>query len=96
MLKSPIKNIPSCWDDEKRMTALYSPFRMREINPVDYDSKMKFWQNNIVEWCLEKNVCVFNIKKIQEEFRRKERVPLGLKTVMDNLERSLVILINFM
>lgn len=88
MLRSPIKNAPACWEDDKRMTALYSPFRMREINPVDYDSKMKFWHNNILEWCLEKNTCVFSIKKIQEEFKRKERIPLGLNTVIENLERD--------
>lgn len=86
--KSPIKKVPPCWEDEKRMTALYSPFRSRETNPVDFDSKLKFWQNIIFHWCLEKNVCLFNIKTIQEEFRRNERVPLGLKTVLENLERS--------
>ncbi|XP_014282985.1 charged multivesicular body protein 7 [Halyomorpha halys] len=84
---SPIKNIPSCWEDDKRMTALYAPFRIREANPVDYDSKMKFWESNIENWCLEKNNCKFSVKMLQKEFKRKERVPLCLNTVIENLER---------
>lgn len=87
-VKSPIKKIPSCWEDEKRMTVLYAPFRARDINPVDYDYKMKFWQNVIIDWCMERNECVLTIKKLQEEFKRKERIPLGLSTVMENLERN--------
>lgn len=86
-LTSPIKNIPTCWEDDKRMTALYAPFRIREANPVDYDSKMKFWENNIENWCLEKNNCKFSIKLLQHEFKRRERVPLCLNTVIENLER---------
>lgn len=90
-LTSPIKNISSCWEDDKRMTALYAPFRIREANPVDYDSKMKFWETNIENWCLEKNNCKFSIKILQHEFKRKERLPLCLNTVIENLERSVLL-----
>ena len=91
ILKSPIKNIQSNWEDDKRMSALYAPFRIRESNPVAYDSKMKFWENAIYNWCIEKNTCVFSTNRIQEEFKRKELVPLYLDTVIGTLERIVIL-----
>ncbi|KAL1122790.1 hypothetical protein AAG570_003116 [Ranatra chinensis] len=87
-VKSPIKGMPDCWQDEKRMNSLFLPFKKKELNPVDWESKMKFWRGSVEQWSLQKEDCLVSVKKLEAEFKRKERVPMCLATVIDNLLRS--------
>ncbi|KAK9508710.1 hypothetical protein O3M35_006202 [Rhynocoris fuscipes] len=87
-ISSPVKEIPDCWQDDKRMNVLFLPFKKREINPVDYDSKMKFWNNVIMQWCLENNRAILTLSNMKNSFKRKGRVPSCLDTVIEELLRN--------
>lgn len=94
-ISSPVKEMPDCWEDDKRMNVLFSPFRKRELNPVDYDSKMKFWNNIIEKWCVENNHCVLTLTTLRTAFKRKGRTPSCLTTVVEELLRFVMIKYDF-
>uniref|UniRef100_A0A0A9Y3W9 Charged multivesicular body protein 7 n=1 Tax=Lygus hesperus TaxID=30085 RepID=A0A0A9Y3W9_LYGHE len=83
-LKQPLKS----WNDDKRMNSLFSPFRQKESNPVDYETKLKFWVDLIDSWCLENGRGTFTVKYLLTVFRRKNAFPACLQTVVEELTRS--------
>lgn len=73
---------PSCWEDDARAQVLLAPFRERSVNPENYDSKMNFWKDIIVDYCKFKGTPCFCKQELQQTFTRGQRVPSCLDTVL--------------
>jgi charged multivesicular body protein 7 len=44
---------PKEWTDDQRMGMLLAEFRVKSLNPENYEAKMKFWREMICKYCLE-------------------------------------------
>nr|XP_031849073.1 charged multivesicular body protein 7 [Nomia melanderi] len=84
----PSNKMPKCWNEEDRMNALFSPFRSRSANPLDWSSKYKFWQNLIYEWLDHTMQISFSISDLNIAFKRKGCTPHCLVTVVEELLRN--------
>ncbi|EFN71200.1 Charged multivesicular body protein 7 [Camponotus floridanus] len=84
----PAEKLPECWNQEERMSALFSPFRSKSANPQDWISKYKFWNNLIYEWLEYTMQCSFSIIDLNEAFKRRGCTPLCLVTVIEELLRN--------
>ncbi|XP_012526218.1 charged multivesicular body protein 7 [Monomorium pharaonis] len=84
----PAEKLPECWNQEERMSALFSPFRSKSANPQDWVSKYKFWNDLIYEWLKHTMQCSFSLVDLNEAFKRKGCAPLCLVTVMEELLRN--------
>lgn len=84
----PADKLPECWNQEERMSALFSPFRSKSANPQDWISKYKFWHNLIYEWLEYTMQCSFTIVDLNEVFKRRGCAPLCLVTVIEELVRN--------
>ncbi|XP_011157667.1 charged multivesicular body protein 7 [Solenopsis invicta] len=84
----PAEKLPECWNQEERISALFSPFRSKSANPQDWISKYKFWNNLIYEWLKHNMQCSFSIVDLNEVFKRKGCAPLCLVTVTEELLRN--------
>ncbi|XP_033318661.1 charged multivesicular body protein 7 isoform X1 [Bombus bifarius] len=87
-LPLPSEKMPKCWNEEERISALFSPFRTKSANPQDWVSKYKFWQNLIYEWLKYTKRNSFSIADLNGAFRRKGCTPLCLVTVVEELHRN--------
>ncbi|XP_011178311.2 charged multivesicular body protein 7 [Zeugodacus cucurbitae] len=76
---------PACWKDDARMIVLLSQFRVREVNPENYDSKLKFWQDMIALYCEHTGTGCFCKRDLQHTFARGDRIPSGLDTVFSEM-----------
>ncbi|XP_014093068.3 charged multivesicular body protein 7 [Bactrocera oleae] len=76
---------PPCWKDDARMLVLLAPFRIRELNPEHYDSKLKFWQDMIALYCEHTGTGCFCKHDLQHTFARGDRIPSGLDTVFSEM-----------
>ncbi|XP_071443142.1 charged multivesicular body protein 7 [Hetaerina americana] len=72
---------PECWNDDVRMNSLFAPFRKRSVNPLDWDSKLKFWKSLIEAWCHQNRQPVFTVTEIIKAFERNGRRALCLPDV---------------
>lgn len=79
--------LPSNWNDDVRMNALFSDFRNRSVNPNDWDAKLHFWRHHICEWCRIKNHLTFSTSELRRSFSRNGRVPRGLNTVLSEMTK---------
>ncbi|XP_075160299.1 charged multivesicular body protein 7 [Haematobia irritans] len=80
---------PVPWKDEARIKVLFAPFRDRTVNPENYDSKMKFWFDTIVEYCFFRGKTHFCKQELQQTFTFEgSRVPACLDTVMDEMRNK--------
>lgn len=86
-LPLPVEKLPECWNQEQRMSALFSPFRSKSANPQDWISKYKFWNDLIYEWLRHTMQCTFSIVDLNQVFKRKGCTPLCLVTVIEELLR---------
>lgn len=84
----PAEKLPECWNQEERMSALFSPFRSKSANPQDWISKYKFWHNLIYEYLEYTMQCSFSIIDLSEAFKRRGCTPLCLATVIEELLRN--------
>lgn len=84
----PSEIMPSCWNEEDRINALFSPLRGKSANPQDWSSKYKFWKNLILEWLRFKMRCSFTLADLTNNFKKGDKVPHCLPTVIDELLRS--------
>lgn len=84
----PAEKLPECWNQEERMSALFSPFRSKSVNPQDWVSKYKFWNDLIYEWLAHTMQCSFSIVDLNQAFKRKGCAPLCLLTVIEELSRN--------
>ncbi|XP_076646901.1 charged multivesicular body protein 7 [Halictus rubicundus] len=87
-LPLPPDKMPKCWNEDERMNALFSPFRSKLANPLDWSSKYKFWQSLIHEWLNYRMQCSFSIVDLHVAFRRKGCTPVCLVTVVEELLRN--------
>lgn len=81
-VKSPVRD-----SEDARMNSLYAPFRLKSVNPVDWESKMNFWCDSISRLCAEKKNPTFTIDDLKTEFKRKNKSPACLDTVVEHLLR---------
>ncbi|XP_077377505.1 charged multivesicular body protein 7 [Festucalex cinctus] len=80
--------LPSEWDDDERMNFLFSDFKEnRDVNTMDWDSKMDFWTALVVRSCRDSRTVCVNLQDLNKTFRRKEKTPLGLTTVIQSMSR---------
>ncbi|XP_037938991.1 charged multivesicular body protein 7-like [Teleopsis dalmanni] len=79
---------PSCYNDEQRIHALMAPFRERHVNPENYDSKLKFWENCIFLYCEFKGEPKFNKKELQDVLSKGVHSIYALDTVVDGMISS--------
>jgi hypothetical protein len=83
---------PDEWNDDVRMNALFTAFRNRDLNPLFYDSKLKFWKETILSYCNEKELMQFDLSHLESCFMRKGKKPKCLDLVLSELmkEKTLV------
>ncbi|XP_041856300.1 charged multivesicular body protein 7 [Melanotaenia boesemani] len=78
--------LPPEWDDDERMNVMFSEFKEnRDVNTTDWDSKMDFWTALIIESCKQRGSVCVNLQDLNKTFRRKEKAPLGLPTVIQSM-----------
>lgn len=78
--------LPLEWDDDERMNFMFSDFKEnRDVNTTDWDSKMDFWTALIVKSCKDRRTVCVNLQELNKIFKRKEKSPLGLATVIQSL-----------
>lgn len=82
---------PACWQDDARVQVLLAPFRERSVNPENYDSKMRFWQDTIRDYCLFKGKANFCKKELQDNFTKGLRIPCCLGLVLDEMQKQKLI-----
>lgn len=81
-VKLPDDFYPVCWQDDERMENLFAPFRLKSVNPVNYDSKMKFWKNLIKEYCQYRGNPVISLNELRTALQRRGKRPYCLDTVL--------------
>lgn len=83
---------PPDWEDDERMAFLFSAFKEnRDVDCTDWDGKIDFWSPLIVDHCRRcGSVCV-SLQDLNESFRRKGIVPLGLSTVLQSMIRYVTV-----
>ncbi|XP_070690451.1 charged multivesicular body protein 7 [Pempheris klunzingeri] len=80
------------WDDDERMNFMFSDFKEnRDVNTTDWDSKMDFWTAVVVKSCRDQGTVCFTLHELNQTFRRKEKSPLGLATVIQSMARCMKI-----
>ncbi|KAG4073953.1 hypothetical protein HA402_014158 [Bradysia odoriphaga] len=80
---------PDCWaKDEERMDVLFNPFRPKNVNPVNYESKLKFWKLLIVKYCNEKGSANISEFELKNAFMRNGRKPMCLSTVLQDMQNN--------
>lgn len=84
-VKLPVDFFPACWQDDERMDNLFAPFRAKSVNPVNWESKMKFWKNLIKEYCQWKGSSVVLVIELRDALKRNEKKPHCLDTVFEHL-----------
>ncbi|XP_076586790.1 charged multivesicular body protein 7 [Chaetodon auriga] len=76
------------WDDDERMNVMFSEFKEnRDVNTTDWDSKMDFWTALILKSCRDRGAVCVSLQELNQTFRRKEKTPLGLATVLQSMAR---------
>lgn len=79
-------SLPPEWDDDERMNFMFSDFKEnREVNSSDWDSKMDFWSALVVKSCRDRGSVCVSLQELNRTFRRKEKTPLGLRTVIQSM-----------
>lgn len=77
--------LPSDWQNDERMDALFSLFKDRDLNPVHYDAKMKFWSENIIAYCEDHGLLQVDLPTLVSRFRRKGKTPKSIEKVFEEL-----------
>lgn len=78
--------LPLEWDDDERMNFMFSDFKEnRDVNTTDWDSKMDFWTALIEKSCKDRRTVCVNLQELNKIFKRKEKSPLGLATVIQSM-----------
>ena len=81
------RKYPEGWDDDIKMTVMFSPFRDRNLNPKSWDQKVKFWSELIVEESIQNKSALFDSTELKEKFRRKGKAPCCLEIVINEMIR---------
>lgn len=76
------------WNDDERMDFMFSDFKEnRDVNTTDWDSKMDFWTALILKSCRDRGTVCISLQEQNRTFRRKEKTPMGLATVIQSMAR---------
>lgn len=76
------------WDDDERMDFMFSDFKEnRDVNTADWDSKMGFWTALVLKSCRHRGTVCVSVQELNNTFRRKDKSPLGLTTVIQSMTR---------
>lgn len=67
---------------------MFNQFRARNLNPVNYESKLKFWKLLIVKYCNEKGSANISEYELKNAFMRNGRKPLCLSTVLADMQNN--------
>lgn len=89
-LNLPEDFYPLCWKDDERMENLFAQFREKNVNPINYETKMKFWKNLVHEYCKLKASPTISLAELRTAFQRtsktnQEKKPYCLDTVLAEL-----------
>lgn len=85
-----LATLTSEWDDDQRMEFMFSAFKEnRDVNTTDWDSKMAFWTALVLKSCRQRSSVYVSLQELNMIFRRKEKSPLGLPTVLQSMARYL-------
>lgn len=84
-----LNSYPKDWDNDVRMNSRYAPFRKKELNPIDYESKMVFWKSLISNCLSDCGCCTFSVDDLEKAFIRNGRKPMCIKEVIDSMLRLL-------
>lgn len=87
-LPLPKSKMPVCWDDDMKMNYLFSFIRPATVNPMDSETKMKFWSGLLEEWCLHHKRPAFTIGELMKTFQRDGSIPACLPAVIENMYRN--------
>uniref|UniRef100_A0A8C1QWQ0 Charged multivesicular body protein 7 n=1 Tax=Cyprinus carpio TaxID=7962 RepID=A0A8C1QWQ0_CYPCA len=80
---------PPDWEDDERMAFLFSAFKEnRDVDCTDWDGKIDFWSPLIIDHCRRHGSVCVSLQELNESFRRKGSVPLGLSTVLQSMIRN--------
>jgi hypothetical protein len=60
---------------------------LRNVNAHDWDTKMTFWSDLIGRSCRQLGDPVITLSALKARFRRDDRIPAGLSTVLEQLSR---------
>lgn len=81
----PEDRLPICWHDKTRINALFAPFRPKNVNPEDWESKLQFWSSLIKKWCDIKGCANFTMVELKKIFVENKRSPACLETVIQEM-----------
>lgn len=85
----PLNFFPACWhNDDERMSVLFAPFRSRSLNPLNFDTKLRFWTDLIAKYCQHKGNASCTIAELRDAFRRHSKAPYALDTVLEHLQST--------
>jgi len=93
--QTPVKLplLPNAWEDDMRMTVMFSPFRDKNLNPKSWDQKLKFWSELIIEDCKQCGEAFIDIQSLREKFHRKGKGPSCLQTVFTEMARCVTVIV---
>lgn len=80
--------LPSIWQDDKRMNAMFADFRHGSVNPVDFDKKMSFWSDAVTNWLETKGCITFTLFDARKAFTRRGSIPLCLDAVLTEISKQ--------
>ncbi|CAJ0944851.1 unnamed protein product, partial [Mesorhabditis belari] len=82
---SPKKYYPATWNDDMEMSGLMSMIKSRQVNPVDYDRKIRFWRGMIESGCYGEKDALLTVDSLKKRFRRGDLVPSSLPIVIEDM-----------
>ncbi|XP_071487210.1 charged multivesicular body protein 7-like [Diadema antillarum] len=89
MEKGSSSHLPDCWDDDERMGYLFSGFRAnRQVNPRDWDNKLKFWSELVVKVGRIEHQFIFSVDSLLAKFERKGVLPHCIDGVVKEMHRN--------
>ncbi|KAL3863173.1 hypothetical protein ACJMK2_004941 [Sinanodonta woodiana] len=78
----------SDWEDDTKITVLFSPFREKSLNPKSWEQKLMFWTEMIQNEGRTSGEAILSLKSLPGKFERKGRTPVCLQTVIEEMKRN--------
>lgn len=86
--KMSLSDLTPEWDDDERMDFMFSAFKEnRDVDEKDWDSKVDFWSVLVLKSCRRLGTVSVSLQELEQMFRRKNKSPLGLPTVLRAMSR---------
>lgn len=84
----PDSFFPESWKDDAKMGNYFAEFRPYDLNPTNYNAKMRFWKDLICGYCLHKGSSEFSISELKRVFKRKNCSPYCLDKVLEEMAQT--------